>query len=578
MAEARHTTTRRIAAIVLLLVALMLCVALFYYLTTQIRTSSKMSGELERAVATGPALEKGNPAESASTTSSEPAQSPEVTPAETATEQPAPQTIPILFTDDNGTPLAGFSFRFGVLDREQLSEAMFADQDEVDAPGERCPLQGESGQDGTFVIRQGRDFTGFECSLVRLFPQSPGLVFAGKGTTGNQMRAGEYEFTVPLHGKETTVQVLRTTRVSITVAFADGQLFEGRAGANIEALERGKDPPSQGFTVIAGQNASFDVPQKYKSVRIVVRAERPGYRVNNEWTFIAGELPAYQHLVIPADPDQFMLVLHLEQWGPKESVNIIVSDAGGNDWVTASVASGQTWRTLDAPLQWTCVVRVTGDSGVWRSEQFKATPGTTREFSPVAAVPFTVRARFKDPQGNVVTKAVINSLPCNYADWRSLANHAPSYDVGRSKRFLAPAGKLGIAEIGGLCPGEVELVFEAYQFEPATKVVSGRPNELIDLGDIVLQPATARIEVHLLNRNATVGYYVWLCAPKASGTIGLIKNVNQDRVAFEQLARRPYRLHISAGNGGRGMNVPVNFESGDTATIEVDVKDLQLPE
>lgn len=508
----------------------------------------------------------------------QPPHDPEVPPAATVAEQSGPQVIPVLFVDDNGTALSGFRFRYAVLDREQMSEAMFADQEDVDAPGERCPLEGESGHDGTFEIRQGRDFTGFDARLVRLFPASPGLVFGGKGNTANRMRAGEYEFTVPLPGKVTTVQVLRTTRVSVTVAFADGQWFEGPAGAIIEGPEQGKDPPNQLFTVIAGQNASFEVPLKYKSVRIGVRADRPGYRVINEWIFASGELPAFQHLLIPPEPDQFTLVLHLEQWGAKESVNIVVSDAGGTDWVTAGAAGGQTWRTLDSPLLFTCVVRVTGDSGVWRSELFKASPGTTREFSPVAATPFAVRARFKDPQGNVLTKAVINTLPGAYPDWKSLSNHSPSYDVGRSTSFLARTGKLGIAEIRNLCPGEVELVFEAYQFEPVTRAIKGRPGELVDLGDITLEPATARIEVHVRNRNPDVGYYVWLCAPGTPGTMGLARNVKEDLTTFEKQARRPCRLFVSAANGGRGINVPVAFESGDTAVIEVDVQDLQLPQ
>jgi hypothetical protein len=233
---------------------------------------------------------------------------------------------------------------------------------------------------------------------------------------------------------------------------------------------------------------------------------------------------------------------------------------------------------LDVPRQTTYLVRVTGDSGVWRSELFKASPGTTREFSPVAATPFAVRARFKDPQGNVLTKAVINSLPATYGGWRSLANHSPSYDVGRSDRFRAPAGKLGIAEIRNLCPGEVELVFEAYQFEPVTRAIKGVPGELIDLGDITLEPATARIEVHLRNCNPEIAYNVWLFAPEMSPSMGLFENVKQDRVTFGRQARRPYRLFVSAANGGRGINVPVAFESGDTAVIEVDVQDLELPQ
>ena len=205
-------------------------------------------------------------------------------------------------------------------------------------------------------------------------------------------------------------------------------------------------------------------------------------------------------------------------------------------------------------------------------------PATTKELTAVPMKGFQVRARLVDAAGKPIHPGFINSLESAYPSWRLVSKSSVTEDVYRSSEFMTRVGKTGVGELLDLYPGEVELTFDAWQYEVVRKKVVGREGEAIDLGDVVLEPAKGRIEVVLENRNPDIPYYVWLFSPVSGDTIALNRDLKVDLTVFEFIARRPYVVHVAAGNGGRGVNFDVNFEAGDTVTLKVDVKDLKPPE
>jgi hypothetical protein len=159
-----------------------------------------------------------------------------------------------------------------------------------------------------------------------------------------------------------------------------------------------------------------------------------------------------------------------------------------------------------------------------------------------------------------------------------LANGQVSWiHYNRHARPRVDPDQVGVVTLPNLPSGEHTLRFESPQYEPTTRDVSSAPGQTVDLGDVVMQLATGRIVVRILNRDPEEEYFVRLLIPSFAGSGFSVWGIKSDEHVIEHVPIRPYQafLGLSSGSGGPIPNPTIEFE-GDTAVFEVDV--AQLPE
>lgn len=488
------------------------------------------------------------------------------------------QRVVLGFVDDRGIPVAYFKCRYALLSRDAIQKESREGAQTPRSPEERYPFEATSNVEGQVELLEERDFTGFKACAIRCIGLSPGWVVAERGDPSEHSLIGEHFANLSDAGGRVVVRLRKTHQIQVYIKYADGVPFEGPAGLSVYAEDDSGFLLQSRRVVVAGEYVTFEIPDRHGKVTIGAGADRLGFRTNSEWRFVGNEIEAFLTLVIDADPDQFVLIVHFENWPGAESVEVEVCGASGNAHVEASVPAGKSWKTLRAHNYGGCIVKARGKAGIWRSEYFLPKPGTTKELVAIPMKGFRVRARLVDAAGQPVYPGYINSLESAYPSWRLVSKASVTEDVCRSAEFMTRVGKTGVGELLDLYPGEVDLIFDAWNYEVMRKTVVGREGEVIDLGDVTLEPARGRIEVVLENRNPEIAYYVWLFSPVGGDTIALNRDLRVDLSVFERIARRAYVVHVAAGNGGRGVNIDVNFETGDIVTLKVDVKELKPPE
>lgn len=495
------------------------------------------------------------------------------TPAKTGARR-----ILLHFVSSENKDMVSFRFRYRVLTPEQLKAEQ--SQGAVAAPSwERCPAYTESSATGRRELAQGVDFEG-EAAAVRLMPSDANAMIDGKGNAAIALFPWEHAFLVPAEGESVTVRVVLSRRVFPQIVFSDDVPFEGKLNVTLDvpgwpglckSYEADYSPQSRTFA---------DIPRLPGRAMFAIASSRAGFEPNMEWAFEFAELSYSQKLVIPAHGSGFILCVNLESWTASEPVEIAVSNERGLKRPSVKWFGGRNWEytELKPAYMRDMFVRVSGASGIWVGEKFTAQAGQRREFTAVPAKPFTLKARFVDADGKPIPRGCINARLSAYAEWLFAGRSRKS---GRGEAFFAYTNENGEAELGGLFPGSLEIAFEADGFEPERRWITGAAGELVDVGDVMLQRATGRIEVRLEHGEPDRPYDVLLLCP-GGPTLKWIKSTKEATVVFEAVANRPYVVFVQATNGGkvrggRGVNMNVDVVTANTV-VNVDLRDVLIIE
>lgn len=477
--------------------------------------------------------------------------------------------VRILFEDLNGRKVGRWKFKYRLFDERNLLE-LDLDPRRRGFWANRCVVEAFSSEDGTFVLTgEGRT-----PSALLLSHAEGEMTFVSEGDSGFSLAQNESAYLLRKAERQISVRLSSTIRLAYSICYSDGAVYQDNmAGLTYRANGR---TCVLLFDVKPGEDLLAEVPANSSDILVTARSTRMTFRESNEWRFDAPDIPTYQRLVIPSDPEQIVVVVHLAQWQPGETAACFVCRADGGVVVEGTCPAGEDWITTRVPnMGLDHCVEVRGPSGVWRSAFFQPQKGARHEFYAVASSPGSVRVRFVDGEGKPLVNSFIYLSPNSYPSWRGREKYVPDEDVGRSVGFQAECGKTAVAELGGLPPGDITVFLEAFGCEVETRSVRITSNRMTDLGDVVMKPALGRITLNLSKRNPEYGYYVWLAGPNGSGIVALKKDVKSNQVTFEHLAQRKYTIQVAAGNGGRGKNIDVVLAADGTAVIDVDVQDLR---
>ncbi len=495
---------------------------------------------------------------------------------EDATLPPDQLDIVLQFQDEDGRLVPNLRFRYSVRRRKFESDStqrgyrhLWESLDE----GPRNPFEGESGADGRFVLPPLHDVEHETLTAVRIQIISPGFTIRKGGGPDREGLVGDSDFIVGVEKRGVfPVQVLTTTPVSISIEYEDGVPFVGIVAMSMPL----RAANHQIREVAPGQAAIFNLPRIKGKFGFGCNADRDGFRAGNSWDFEGSAVMPHMKLVIPRDPDQCVVEVNLERWATGEAVSVeVYAGSGAGTSFGGNATGGSIWRCLrfrGTGERWVIVVR--GTSGQWHSGPFQLAHREARTFHAVPSLPFSVRARFVNSDGVPIPRGCIRSLSSLYVPWQRYRRLRAERQFTHDSGFLVLSGADGIAVLGDLPSGEVEVHLETEGCEVERRVIRGEPGEVVDLGDIRLEPAKGMIEVNLLNRREGVSYWVWIHGPGGTGNVWIEKGVTKDRHLIGPLPKRPYQLFICADDGGDGGPVPnpiIEFGDGDVATLTVDV-------
>jgi hypothetical protein len=486
---------------------------------------------------------------------------------------PSLQRIVLLFEDEHGSPVPAWRFRYELMTRE-MAIGRLGPPPEDDEVEEEVELQlsgiGQSDAAGRFELLEGREFSGGKVFQGLLEGLSPGYAFRDVGGIVGESKAGQFGFGVAEAGGTVTVPLARTSLISFVVEYADGEPFSGTVGVEVPI------PFSRGslIEVAAGEVATYARPSVEGDLAFGCISDRIGFRGTNRWKFDARQAPSFVRLVIPEDPQQCFVTVDLSEWPEGETVTITVNSGGGGIFFNAEAQGGTVWRTLQLNLpRVPYKLQASGPSGVWRSESFQIVRGGTHQLNAVPAKPFSARARFLDESGNPVAGGCLHIMDAGYPPWLRFSRVQLPRSSWTHGNLMAFSGQDGVAILPNLPAGTIELFLEARGTEVQTRTIQGTPGEVVDLGDIVLAPATGRLEIHLVNRKPGAGYTMRVHTPGGIGVIAEIRGITEDLYVLSGVAPRPYQIFLTDGSSGGPVPNPVVHFDGDVAVLYVDVQE-----
>lgn len=492
--------------------------------------------------------------------------------ADLTTKSPADsslQHIVIRVVDESDAALPNWEFRMAVLTGDDL----FAESSGRDLRSAelRNPQVVRTSVAGQVELVQGTDFP-HPCVMVRLAPAYGDWEFAPIDAASD-LRPGECSAGLTAQVAVVVARAMKSTKGSFLVTYADGVNYEGTASALITPT-RGY-ASSLSFKVRAGESIEVPVRSDTAALTVYVNGSRRGFRTEWSFGFRAPAIPRHEVLVIPAHPRQTYIKVNCRDWPGHELVQIQVTNLAGDVEVSGQTTGGGSWETmgvLGAGNQY--VVTARADSGVWRCAAFRLEYRQSIELFPVPQQPFTCRVRVLDDEGRPVPGALVYSDGRAYPSWGpNDAKQERAENTGSSER--GQTGSAGIVTLVGLYPCEYEFSAQAKGFDVTRFAVHGVAGQALDAGDIVLKPAKASLKVALQNFNPDYDYEVYICPPYPGGFVAIKRELHQASWTFEKLAPRPYIVFVQVANGGRGINVPVEFDQGDTREIFVDVSGLR---
>lgn len=527
---------KRNTAILALLVLVMLALLLWRFWPAP---APALSPELqERCATVTQAKIATNAAPSAPASNAPPANDPPANqpPAEEPPEEKLIQRITLRFVDEQGQPVAHWEFRYAIF--EGVGDVVAPNDGAV--VGNRCPNAATSDANGQCIIV---DETWSRALLI--CPAKGDMVLANQGDGGRPIYRNEgYWF---LHGdREITVKLRKTTELWFTVFYEDGQPYDGNV-AWVSAKSQGAGPGAIAHGV---RNGSFSasVAESADEVRVGVDSMRAGFKAFNEWRFFAPSIPRFAKLVIPRDANQVVFIVHLDKWPKDDDVEIKIISPLNATADSGRVSGGETWQTLKV-LWWVgdFFVDVKGKHGIWVSPFFEVEKGKTYEFWAEPMKVATVVCRMIDPDGNPLLNTCMHTMRPGGPGWWLQRNHvAKTSYTGAGWPPTVQGGADGVARMTNLPPGEREFFFEAWGHERAVRKVRLVAGETVDVGDVVLAPATGTIEVNLINFDPELDYQIELATPYGIGLINVSRLSKNTHAIFQNAAGRSYMIHVGA--------------------------------
>lgn len=483
----------------------------------------------------------------------------------------------IQFDDEWGAPVGRWPFRYAMLDHQRRQDLVLRKDDVVDNHA-RCPKSAESSPDGSIDLVAEWDSPRTEITTIIFQPISKQWRFIGSGNAQLALLPHEFGIDMTRCGDVAVIRLRKSDEFTFVITYSDRAPFVGEVAFKA-SMQNGAHRFSE--KVRTDDDGCVSVSAMRSDVQELLlsfTSERRGFRSANQLLFDVATLSVCTFVVIPPDERQSCIIVNLQQWPVNEAVDIKVMTVDGIGVMTGVGNGGGRWQTVKPRGNgWGYRIEVTGASGIWRSGLFQLAEGETKELAAAPTIGFRVRAKVVDVAGQPIKLAAMHTLYPGGPNWHSMRNVQAVAGEGNGSADLAFSGATGVVVLSGLTPGDVRLTVEAPGLEIVERVVTGTSGEDIDLGDVVLTQATGRILVYLTGRRPGLKYYVWLNSAVGSGVLAVEKGVVQDQVLFERVARREYRIHVAAGNGGRGANIHVNLKDVNTAEIFIDVSGLQAP-
>lgn len=356
------------------------------------------------------------------------------------------------------------------------------------APQEPITLQVEVRQGSEHVLTDTRTIEPGESGSVPLIEGQTvevSSLSAGYRVVGGKVKLAASPEVQP-------VSLYTTLSISISIQYADGVAFNGKATALVEApdgekwigdLDFASEPPGS----VLGVRELPGLPEG-SQFRLMVHQTRAGY-------------PFYEANLGPISAAQtrYDVTIPAAAKGKGRGRFILESDVKVRSNEGRRVAffflSGESWRpsgTLElgprseskSMLPGTYVIRVTGDIA-WQSEPITIGEGEEKIVKVPSLAPASVTCVILNEDGQPMSGA---SLDLNTMGM-------PGFPAEERPGLVAVTDETGKATLGGQPSGRAVFRAEAEGYEPVLVEATLASGETFDLGTVQLQRAIGRIEI-----------------------------------------------------------------------------------
>lgn len=189
---------------------------------------------------------------------------------------------------------------------------------------------------------------------------------------------------------------------------------------------------------------------------------------------------------------------------------------------------------------------VCGDR-VWSAGNFALQGGEKLVLVAQPSPGAVVKATILDERGQPIEGAAMKVWDGEYPSWPT---------VGQSGA-IAVSGKNGIAELGSIVAGDVDLFVDARGYESCHVSVMLNPGNMTDIGRIVLQPASGAVFIRFVHADPNLKYRVGY-VNRGTGPSSMVEVTDEEikfGVRLDRLPLRPLNISAYPVGGGRGAHV-----------------------
>lgn len=265
---------------------------------------------------------------------------------------------------------------------------------------------------------------------------------------------------------------------------------------------------------------------------------------------------------------------------PMCGVRVDLSDCpGGDGWTFMHVGEGHlTWGEeyvcYTLPTGQPHIIRIESPNGVWETGVFTLTRGEIHRFKPEFLRPGLVRLRVVDDTGRPLSPSLVSTRQGS-PNWTSQKARSPA--LARTSGVLAYGDQNGEILLDGIATNRpITLHVEAKGYEFITRVVEIRPEETLDIGDVVLHPATGSVRVEFKHVSDAKHEFIVLLNQVGGSTLNR-KTTTGDEVLFSNLSlkRAHYHVLVAPGKGVPGKVYSVSLDRDQPhKDVIVDIRDL----
>ncbi len=403
------------------------------------------------------------------------------------------RTVTIRFIDSNGEPVTGETVRY------ELSNVIMKimRDDPARSPSVKVEWLRSSAitdSKGTIAL----DAVPIE-SGVLLYLDTP------LWTVTETPNADSY-FVLPVNGwtlpptiDEQTVRLSKPGTVTLEIMYEDGTPVTGTLGYSVwkkdtPTADKETGYPRDPIQLFGESIVTLDRLPPVGRLWGKIDSTREGYALTTGFDFRI-EAGSRHKVVVPRDDTaRWGLEIDLTSAEGDEVLNVAVyTERGVRIEEFRQVGPGLV-RTINlAPHTSVASVLVLGDR-TWKSDRIdlSTTPGQWYRVVAQLTKGATAKMRIVDEDGKPIHPAVALYDSNQYVDWRKPSRYEKAkVSDGVMQRHFACADKDGHISYVGLAAGTYELTIEAQGFLRAKQRIVLRPEEVNDLGDIVLRKATA---------------------------------------------------------------------------------------